>query len=72
MNDDLKAKVIIAVTGITAVSILQIVAWMSGHNGQVFALTSSIIGVSVGFFLGFTKKVKDSIKQYGDEKLKNW
>jgi len=45
-------KTIIGVVGICGVVILQCVAWASGHNGQVFALTSAVIGGITGFTFG--------------------
>jgi len=37
---------------IACVSLLQIVAWAGGHDGQVFALTSAAIGGIAGALLG--------------------
>jgi len=35
---------------------LQVVAWCVGFNGQVFAFTSLIIGLTAGSLLGFSLK----------------
>lgn len=48
MND----KFIFGMFAIGAVTFLQIVAWLCGHNGQVFALTSAVIGGVSGVLLG--------------------
>lgn len=39
---------------IAVVAGLQGVAWYLGYNGQVFAFTSLIIGLTAGSVLGFT------------------
>jgi len=49
MND----KTIFAIFFISVVAILQVVAWIMGFNGQVFAFTSLIIGLASGAVLGF-------------------
>ena len=49
MND----KTIFAVFVISIVAILQVVAWIMGFNGGVFAFTSLIIGLTAGVILGF-------------------
>ena len=54
-------KTIISLTAIIAVTLLQIVAWQCGHNGQVFALTSAIIGGVTGF------SIRDIITKKKDE-----
>ena len=61
-------KVIIGVVGISSVTILQGIAWVTGHNGTVFALTSSIIGGICGYFLGWERNVKKTIIEYVKEK----
>lgn len=48
-------KTIIATVAISAVTILQVVAWYCGFNGQVFALTSAVIGGITGFTFGLKK-----------------
>jgi len=42
-------KTVLSLAAIAAVTTLQVVAWSCGHNGQVFALTSAIIGGITGF-----------------------
>jgi len=42
-----------AVIGILSLVILQVAAWYTGHDGQVFALTSAGIGALVGLIAGF-------------------
>jgi len=61
-------RLIIGVVGISAVTILQCIAWCTGHNGTVFALTSAIIGGVCGYFFGWEKNVKKSLKEYLDVK----
>lgn len=46
-------KTIIGLTGIVAVTVLQCAAWLGGFDGQVFALTSAVIGGVVGVTFGF-------------------
>lgn len=60
-------KTIIGIVGICAVVILQCMAWASGHNGQVFALTSAVIGGITGFSVRdrlITKKKEIDINGY--------
>ena len=47
------AKTVFAMFVISIVAILQVVAWLMGFNGQVFAFTSLIIGLVTGSCLGF-------------------
>ena len=49
MND----KAIFAIFVISVVAILQVVAWIMGVNGAIFAFTSLIIGLTAGAILGF-------------------
>lgn len=46
-------KTIFAIFVISIVAILQVVAWIMGFNGAVFAFTSLIIGLASGAVLGF-------------------
>ena len=46
-------KMIFGMFAISIVAILQIVAWIMGFNGQVFAFTSLCIGAIAGSLLGF-------------------
>jgi len=39
---------------IIIVAVIQLMAWYSGHNGQVFAFTSLIVGLIAGKLLGFS------------------
>ena len=39
---------------IAVVAMLQGIAWYLGYNGQVFAFTSLIIGLTAGSVLGFS------------------
>ena len=50
MND----KTMFAVVVVLCVSALQGIAWYLGFNGQVFAFTSLIIGLTAGSILGFS------------------
>lgn len=54
-----KHKCIVSVVGLISVTALQVYAWFSGHNGSVFALTSSVIGGIIGFSLGITIDIKN-------------
>lgn len=51
-------KIVFGMYAMAVVAALQMIAWYSGANGQVFALTSLVIGGVVGSLLGFsvTKK----------------
>ena len=44
-------KTVFAIIAICLVTFIQLVAWHGGHNGQVFAFTSLIIGLIVGKIL---------------------
>ena len=46
-------KTVFAIYIISVVAVLQVVAWLMGFNGAVFAFTSLIIGLSAGVVLGF-------------------
>ena len=55
-------KGLVAVAGICTLGILQCAAWQTGHNGTVFALTSSGIGAIIGSYFdlkGFLAKFKE-------------
>jgi len=56
-------KCIIGSVGIICLSILQLYAWYSGHDGAVFALVSAGIGGIIGAFFN----IKYSIKKYMEE-----
>jgi len=43
-------KGLVAVAGILTLGFLQVAAWQTGHNGTVFALTSSGIGAIIGSY----------------------
>lgn len=60
-------KLVLGLTGIGAVTVLQCVAWLCGHNGAVFALTSSVIGGVIGFTYGTERNIKQSIAEYVEE-----
>jgi len=47
-----KYKCIVSTVGLVCVTGLQLFAWQTGHNGTVFALTSTVIGGIIGFSLG--------------------
>jgi hypothetical protein len=49
----MQEKTVFAMFIISVVAILQVVAWIMGFNGTVFAFTSLIIGLSAGAVLGF-------------------
>jgi len=46
-------KTAIGIIGITAVSVIQCVAFLTGHDGVVLALTTTVIGGIVGSIFGF-------------------
>ena len=48
-------KAIVGVTGILILGIMQCVAWSTGHNGTVFALTSAGIGGIIGAYFDLSK-----------------
>jgi len=56
MTDNLllTAKQKFGMFAIGTVAILQCIAWCTGHDGTVFALTSAVIGGVTGAILGFT------------------
>jgi len=68
MEETEKAKLIIGLAGMGCVTFLQVMAWYMGHNGTVFALTSTVIGGVTGYFIGWSKKTSNSIKEYVKEK----
>ena len=51
--DKLEAKHIFGMFAIGTVALIQGIAWATGHNGTVFALTSAVIGGVTGTILGF-------------------
>lgn len=57
-------KTIIGIIGLICVTIIQCVAWYLGFDGQVFALTSAVIGVIIGYFFGWSKNVQTTITEY--------
>jgi LytS/YehU family sensor histidine kinase len=58
-----KCKLLFGSFVIGTVAGLQIYAWNTGHDGQVFALTSLIIGGIAGYVFGFTRKVKTTMQE---------
>lgn len=44
----------------TLVAGLQVIAWVMGHNGAIFATTTAIIGGIAGALLGFSINLKKS------------
>lgn len=48
---------------ISIVTILQVVAWLVGYNGTVFALTSLIIGGVTGAILGIKLNINDFMRR---------
>jgi len=63
MNENLQFSLVV----IVIVAILQIVAWVMGFNGQVFAFTSLVIGAIVGAALGFTINLRGAAKEIIDQ-----
>lgn len=61
-------KFIFGMFTVSIVTIIQLVAWYLGYNGQVFAFTSLIIGLISGSLLGFTFNIKESIKDFTKNK----
>ena len=60
-----KYKCIVSSIGLICVTALQLFAWYTGHNGTVFALTSTVIGGIIGFALGIdidVKTIKEKVK----------
>jgi len=53
-ENEFTAKQKFGMYAIGVVSVLQGVAWLCGHDGQVFALTSAVIGGVTGVILGFS------------------
>jgi hypothetical protein len=53
-------KTAIGITGIAALTSLQFIAWYTGHNGTVFALTSAGIGTIIGSYFG---NILDKVKK---------
>jgi len=64
----MESKTIIGLTGIIAMTALQCVAWLSGHNGTVFAFTSGVTGAIIGYFFGWERNVKKTLFEYVDQK----
>ena len=50
MNEKMQFAIIV----IACMTVLQLVAWVVGANGTVFAFTSLIIGLTAGSILGFS------------------
>lgn len=66
----IKDKNIVGTIAIICVTVLQVMAWHYNHDGQVFALTSFIIGGVIGSLFGFDlgnrkgrlEGIKDAVK----------
>ena len=58
MND----KIIFSCVALAIVGAIQVIAFITGHNGAVFNFTALIIGAIVGGVLGISIKTKGSIK----------
>lgn len=56
--EDKTLKTMFAMFVISAVTVLQLVAWYLQFNGTVFAFTSLIIGLTAGSILGFSLQRK--------------
>jgi len=52
-ENDLTSKEKFGMFAIGVVATMQGVAWLLGYDGQVFALTSAVIGGVTGVILGF-------------------
>jgi hypothetical protein len=61
-------KTIIGLTGIIAMTALQMTAWLCGHNGTVFAFTSGVTGAIIGYFFGWERNVKATVKEFIEAK----
>jgi len=54
-------KGLTGVVGVLCLTVLQCMAWQTGHNGTVFALTSAGIGAIIGSYFdlrGLLNKLK--------------
>jgi len=51
-------KMIFGTFTIAIVAGLQLAAWQGGHDGMIFAFTSTVIGLTIGSCLGFEWGVK--------------
>lgn len=58
--NDLQSKLFFGGFVLTLVTAIQLYAWATGHNGQVFALTSAAMGGITGALLGFKFSAKTS------------
>ena len=58
----MKDKMIFGMFLIVVVAALQIVAWICTFDGQVFAFTSLIIGLTAGSILGFSFNAREGAK----------
>ena len=54
-----KYKSIVGVTALVCLTALQLTAWITGHNGVVFATTSAIFGAVIGGFFNIKKSIKE-------------
>jgi len=58
----MKDKMIFSMFLIVVVAAVQIVAWICGFDGQVFAFTSLVIGLTAGSILGFSFNARGGAK----------
>ncbi len=64
---DQKYKAIIGCTALVCLTALQLTAWITGHNGVVFATTSAIFGVVIGGYFNIKNSVKEFVKNGNDK-----
>lgn len=63
-------KMIFSLICVGIVGLIQVVAFLTGHNGAVFNFTAIIIGAIVGSILGFTINLNGTVKKYIKDEIK--
>ena len=63
-------KMLFGLISMGIVGLIQIVAFLTGHNGAVFNFTTLIIGGIVGSALGFSINLNGSLKKFSKDQHK--
>lgn len=63
-------KMVFSLICVVVVAMIQIAAFLTGHNGAIFNFTAIIIGAIVGSVLGFTINLNGTVKKYIKDEIK--